>query len=61
MKRGVEDIWLTKLASWLMWMLNRIFGMSMIHMPWMLNERDGKFLLQGVLSSGNFVRANVKM
>ena len=60
-KKGVEDIGLTKFACGLMWVLNHIFGMSMIHVPWVPNERDGKFLQQEILDSGNFGSANEKM
>ncbi len=60
-KKGVEDIGLTRFACGLMWVLNHIFGMGMIHVPWIPNERDGKFLLQEILCSGNFGSANEKM
>lgn len=60
-KKGVEDIGLTKFACGLMWLLNNIFGMSMINVPWVPNERDGKFLLQEILNSGNFGSANERM
>ena len=60
-EKGVEDIGFTKFACGLIWVLNHIFGISMINVPWVPNERDGKFLLQEILSSGNFGSANERM
>lgn len=60
-KKGVEDIGLTKFASGLMWVLNHIFDMSMVNVPWVPNERVGRFLLQEIMRSGNFDGANAKI
>lgn len=60
-KKGVEDIGLTKFASGLMWVLNHIFDMSMVNVPWVPNERVGRFLLQEIMRSGNFSGANAKI
>lgn len=60
-KDAVRSIGLDGFASGLMWVLQHVFGLSMIGVPWVPNMRDGKFLLNEVLISGNFGQANEKM
>lgn len=60
-KDAVRSIGLDGFASRLMWVLQHVFGISMIGVPWIPNMRDGEFLLNEVLISGNFGQANEKM
>lgn len=57
-KKGVSDIGLNRFVSGLMWVLQYVFGLSMTGVPWSPDERDGQFLLNEVLISGNFGHGN---
>ena len=50
----VHDLGLDKFASALMWVMQHVFGLGMIGMPWIPNQRDGEFLLKEIMLSGNF-------
>lgn len=50
----VESLGLKKFASALMWVMQHVFGLGMIGMPWIPNQRDGEFLLKEIMMSGNF-------
>lgn len=50
----VHDLGLDTFASALMWVIQRVFGLGMIGMPWVPNQRDGEFLLKEIMQSGNF-------
>lgn len=60
-EKGVSDMGLTRFASGLMWVLQHVFGLRMVDVLWVPNERDGRFLLQEILLSGNFGQGNDRM
>ncbi|MDO4800558.1 MAG: nucleotidyltransferase family protein [Prevotellaceae bacterium] len=60
-KDAVKSIGLDGFASGLMWVLQHVFCLSMISVPWCPNKRDGEFLLKEILISGNFGHGNEKM
>lgn len=53
-KSAVSDLRLEKFASAVMWVLQHVFGLSTIDMPWMPNQREGEFLLKEIMQMGNF-------
>lgn len=53
-KKVVHDLGLDMFASALMWVMQHVFGLSMIGVPWTPNQRDGEFLLKEIMLSGNF-------
>lgn len=53
-KKVVHDLGLDMFASALMWVMQHVFGLSMIGVPWTPNQRDGEFLLKEIILSGNF-------
>lgn len=50
----VSSLGLDRFASALMWVLNKVFGLSMVGVPWLPNEKDGKDVLEEVMIAGNF-------
>lgn len=50
----VSGLGLDRFASALMWVLGHAFGLERSYMPWEPNEKDGRFLLNEVVLSGNF-------
>lgn len=55
-KKVVSNLGLDSFASALMWVLGHVFGLPEEEMPWKPNEKDGRFLLEEILQSGNFGR-----
>ncbi len=53
-KKVINDLGLDTFASALMWVMQYVFGLGMIGMPWVPNQRDGEFLLKEIMLSGNF-------
>lgn len=53
-KKVVSDAGMDRFAAAMMWVLNRVFGLGMIGMPWVPNPRDGHFLLSEIMMAGNF-------
>ena len=53
-KKVVSAAGMDRFASAMMWVLNRVFGLGMIGMPWVPNPREGQFLLSEILMAGNF-------
>ena len=53
-KKVISNLYLTRFAEGLMWVLQHVFGLSKIHMPWVPNEKEGRFLLYEIMQSGNF-------
>ena len=53
-KKVVNAAGMDRFASAMMWVLNRVFGIGMIGMPWVPNSRDGQFLLDEIMMAGNF-------
>lgn len=53
-KKVVSDLGLDSYASALMWVLGHVFGLPEEQMPWKPNEKDGRFLLEEIMQSGNF-------
>lgn len=52
--RIVRELNLTRFASALMWGLGHVFGLERECMLWEPNEKDGQFLLNEIILSGNF-------
>lgn len=50
----VSSLGLDKFASALMWILRHVFGLLEEQMLWKPNEKDGRFLLEEIMLSGNF-------
>ena len=53
-RRIVSDFGMSKFASALMWVLQKVFGLRMTGVPWTPNQRDGEFLLEEIMLMGNF-------
>ena len=53
-KNAIHAAGMDRFASAMMWVLNRVFGLGMIGMPWVPNPRDGEFLLSEIMMAGNF-------
>lgn len=53
-KEVVSELGLNRFASALMWVLRYVFGLTRTSMLWEPNEKDGKFLLEEIMLSGNF-------
>lgn len=53
-KKVVHDLGLDRFASALMWVMQHVFEHSIISVPWTPNQRDGEFLLNEIMLSGNF-------
>lgn len=54
----IDELGLSKFASAIMWVLQRVFGLNIHGMAWLPNQRDGEFLLQEILLMGNFGHQN---
>lgn len=50
----IHDLGLDRFASALMWIMGCVFGLLKEQMLWEPNERDGRFLLDEIMVSGNF-------
>ena len=50
----ISDLGIGRFASALMWVLGYVFGLSRNNMLWTPNKKDGAFLLQEIMLSGNF-------
>lgn len=57
-KEAVSSLGLEKFASAVMWVLQKSFGLGMIGMPWVPNQRDGEFLLNEIMQMGNFGKSD---
>lgn len=53
-----KSLRLERFASALMWVLEHVFGLEREYMLWKPNEEDGQFLLNEIMTSGNFGRHN---
>lgn len=53
-KDVVRKTGMDKFASAMMWVQNKLFGLSMIDIPWVPNANDGQFLLNEIMMAGNF-------
>lgn len=53
-RRVVHNLGLDIFASALMWVVCKVFGLGVINMPWVPNEKEGKFLLDEIMQAGNF-------
>lgn len=54
----IEDLGLNRFASALMWVLGHVFGLERECMLWEPNKKDGRLLLDEVMTGGNFGRHN---
>lgn len=52
--RAVQELGLERFASALMYVMHTVFGMEEQLMLWQPNAKDGKFLLDEIMISGNF-------
>lgn len=59
-KNIVHRLGLERFASALMWVEGHVFGLPEIKMLWRPCEKDGRFLLNEILQSGNFGRYDVR-
>ena len=50
----VKDFGMERFACGLMWVLADVFCREMEFMPWEPNEREGGFILEDIMQSGNF-------
>ena len=50
----IHNLGLNRFASAIMWVLHHVFGLSQDKILWEPNEKDGKFLLNEIMLSGNF-------
>lgn len=53
-QRAVKDLGLNRFASGVMWIMQEVFGLSEQQMLCKPNERVGRFLLDDIMSVGNF-------
>ena len=53
-QKTVHKLGLDRFASALMWVMQHVFGLGMIGVPWIPNMRDGKNLLEEIMDGGNF-------
>lgn len=56
----ISDLGLTRFAEGLMWVMQHVFGLSMIQVPWVPNEKEGRFLLDEIMQSGNFGKLDTR-
>lgn len=54
LKNAVKSFGLDRFAQGIVWVMQRAFGMSVIGVPWVPNQREGEFLLSEIMQSGNF-------
>lgn len=54
LKANVKSFGMTEFAEAMTWVLREVFGMGMIGMPWIPNDREGRFLLNEIMIGGNF-------
>lgn len=52
--KTVHELGLDRFASAVMWILGYVFGLQYEYMPWEPCEKDGRFLLNEIMLSGNF-------
>lgn len=51
---AVKDFGMERFACGLMWVLADVFCLEREFMPWSPNEREGRFILEDIMQSGNF-------
>lgn len=56
----ISELGLNRFASALMWVLQHVYGLDNARMPWTANQRDGEFLLNEIMLSGNFGNQDVR-
>lgn len=59
-QKTISDLGLTRFAEGLMWVMQHVFGLSMINVPWIPNEREGRFLLDEIMQGGNFGKQDTR-
>ena len=57
-KKVISELRLNRFASALMWVLEHVFGLEREYMLWEPCEKDGRLLLDEVMTGGNFGRYN---
>lgn len=54
LQKAVRDFGMVKFVTGLMWVLSHVFGLSINEWcPWTPNKREGEFLLDDIMQSGN--------
>lgn len=59
-RRVIHEFGLTRFAEGLMWVMQHVFGLSMIDVPWVPNEKEGRFLLDEIMQGGNFGKLDTR-
>ena len=53
---AVKVFEMERFASGLMWVLGEVFCLEREFMPWAPDEREGRYILEDIMQSGNFGR-----
>lgn len=59
-RETIHDLGLERFASALMWIMGHVFGLPKEQMLWEPDEKDGQFLLDEIMKSGNFGKYDEK-
>lgn len=59
-KKVINQLWLDRFACALMYVLQVVFGLERNKMLWSPSKKDGIFLLNEIMRSGNFGQADVR-
>jgi hypothetical protein len=52
--KAVEEFGMSKFAKGIMWVMNECFGMPERWMIWDVDEKEGRYILEQVMTGGNF-------
>lgn len=58
LKKAIDSFGIERFASGMMWVLLRVFDLSMAVMPWDPDQSEGEFLLAEIMQSGNFGKSD---
>lgn len=57
---SVRDFGMEGFAGGLMWVLGDVFELSESFMPWIPDEKEGRFILTEIMASGNFGQSDMR-